>query len=88
MTSNTLYVYQLIKPNGKKKITKSLTQRTDKGELIGTEYRLIADTGKVLTDGRTVTNCIDTQTPELWSEIDEPTPEVPETVIINEENQN
>lgn len=78
MTSNILYIYQLIKPNGKKKVTKSLTQRTDKGELIGTEYRLIADPGKVLTDGRTVTNCIDTETPEQWQEIDEPAPE-PET---------
>ena len=75
MTSNTLYVYQLIKPDGKKKITKSLTQRTDKGDLIGTEYRLASDTGKVLTDGRTVTNCIDTTTPDSWNEIDEPTPE-------------
>lgn len=75
MTSNTLYVYQQIKPDGKKKTTKSLTQRTDKGELIGTEYRLIADPGKVLTDGRTVTSCIDTATPESWNEIDEPTPE-------------
>ena len=75
MTSNTLYIYQLIKPNGKKKITKSLTQRTDKGDLIGTEYRLISDPGKVLTDGRTVTSCIDTTMPEQWSEIDEPQPE-------------
>lgn len=75
MTTNTLYVYQLIKPNGKKKITKSLTERTDRGELIGTEYRLIADAGKVLTDGRTVTICIDTTTPENWNEIDEPQPE-------------
>lgn len=75
MTSYTLYVYQLIKPNGKKKITKSLTQRTDKGELIGTEYRLIADPGKVLTDGHNVTNCIDTDDPARWIEEDEPTPE-------------
>ena len=76
MTTNTLYIYQLIKPNGKKKITKSLTERTDKGDLIGTEYRLVADAGKVLTDGRTVTVCIDTDTPEQWNEIDEPQPEV------------
>lgn len=76
MTTNTLYIYQLVKPNGKKKITKSLTQRTDKGELVGTEYRLIADAGKVLTDGRTVTSCIDTVTPEVWTEIDEPQPEL------------
>lgn len=75
MTSNTLYIYQLIKPDGKKKITKSLTQRTDKGELIGTEYRLIADAGKVLTDGIITTSCIDTVDPSQWQEIDEPQPE-------------
>ena len=72
MTSNTLYIYQKIKPDGKKKITKSLAERTDKGDLIGTEYRLIADPGKVLTDGRTVTNCIDTANPEAWTEETEP----------------
>ena len=75
MTTNTLYIYQLIKPDGKKKITKSLTQRTDKGELIGTEYRLIADPGKLLTDGIITTSCIDTANPSLWQEIDEPQPE-------------
>ena len=75
MTSNTLYIYQLIKPDSKKKITKSLTQRTDKGELIGTEYRLLADAGKVLTDGIITTSCIDTADPSQWTEIDEPTPE-------------
>lgn len=75
MTTNTLYIYQLIKPDGKKKTTKSLTQRTDKGELIGTEYRLIADTGKLLTDGVITTSCIDTADPSQWSEIEEPQPE-------------
>lgn len=83
MTTNTLYVYQLIKPNGKKKITKSLTQRADKGELIGTEYRLIADVGKMLTNGIITTSCIDTATLESWTEIDEPQPE-PEPEAIDE----
>lgn len=75
MTTNTLYVYQLIKPDGKKKITKSLTQRTDKGELIGIEYRLIADAGKLLTDGQQMVTVIDTADPSQWTEIDEPQPE-------------
>ncbi len=75
MTSNTLYIYQLIKPNRKKKITKSLTQRTDKGELIGTEYRLVADPGKVLTDGKQMVSVIDTADPSHWQEINEPQPE-------------
>ena len=75
MTTKTLYIYQLVKPDGKKKITKSLTQRTDKGELIGTEYRLVADAGKVLTDGRQIVTVIDTADPSQWQEIDEPQPE-------------
>lgn len=37
-----------------------------------TLYRLVADEGKVLTDGKTVTPCIDTETPYLWDEIDAP----------------
>lgn len=86
MTTNTLYVYRLIKPDGKKKITKSLTQRTDKGELIGTEYRLIADAGKVLTDGIITTSCIDTADPSLWTEVDEPQPE-PEPEPEGEDNE-
>ena len=75
MTNKTLYVYQLVKPDGKKKITKSLTERTDKGDLIGTEYRLVADPNKVLTDGVITTSCIDTADPSQWTEIDEPQPE-------------
>ena len=88
MTSNTLYIYERTNKKGKKVTTYSLTQNPALGTLVGTANRLIADPGKVLTDGRTVTNCIDTTTPESWSEIDEPTPEAPETIVINEESQN
>jgi hypothetical protein len=35
-------------------------------------HRLIADEGKVLTDGVTVTSCIDVDDAEGWAEIDEP----------------
>lgn len=34
--------------------------------------RLVADEGKALTNGETVTSCVDTDTPEGWTEIDEP----------------
>ena len=34
--------------------------------------RLIADDGKALTDGKTVTYCVDTETAEGWWEIDAP----------------
>lgn len=32
-------------------------------------YRLIADEGHILTDGTTQTPCVDTATPEAWSEV-------------------
>ena len=35
-------------------------------------YRLIADEGKALTDGATVTTCTDTDDPTRWTEIDDP----------------
>lgn len=35
-------------------------------------YRLIADDGKALTNGTTVTYCVDVITPEGWVEIDDP----------------
>lgn len=35
-------------------------------------YRLIADEGKTLTDGTTVTTCTDTADPVIWTEIDDP----------------
>lgn len=76
MTTNTLYIYERINKKGKKVTTYSLTQNAGLGTLVGTAYRLIADAGKVLTDGQTVTICIDTATPEQWTEIDEPQPEV------------
>lgn len=37
-----------------------------------TSYRLIADEGKVLTDGKRVVSCIDTDTLYQWTEIDTP----------------
>ena len=35
-------------------------------------YRLIADEGKALTDGVTITACTDTSDPYIWMEIDDP----------------
>ena len=34
-------------------------------------YRLIADSGKILTDGERYARVIDTETPEAWTEIDD-----------------
>ena len=36
------------------------------------EYRLIADEGKVLVKDGYIAQCIDTDTPYLWDEIDAP----------------
>lgn len=35
-------------------------------------FRLVADEGKVLTDGSTITACIDTDSSSAWSEIIDP----------------
>lgn len=76
MTTNTLYIYESINPTtGKKRTRKTLTQNPSYGTLIGTAYRLIADAGKVLTDGINKTSCIDTANPSQWTEINEPQPE-------------
>ena len=40
-----------------------------------TKYLVVADEGKMLTDGKTVKPYIDTETPYLWDEIDDPNPE-------------
>lgn len=36
------------------------------------KYRLIAEDGKALTDGATVTGCVDVESPDGWTEIDAP----------------
>ena len=36
------------------------------------KYRLIADDGKLLTEGTTITECVDVESPEGWTEIDAP----------------
>jgi hypothetical protein len=42
-------------------------------------YRLIADEGKILTDGEIETGCIDVHSTEGWTEIDAPEEETEET---------
>lgn len=41
-------------------------------------YRLIADEGKALTNGEIITSCVDTESVEGWSEVDDPTDETDE----------
>ena len=72
MSTSTLYIYERTNKKGKKVTTYSLTQNPALGTLVGTAYRLVAATHKILTDGETTASCIDTTEPEIWTEIDEP----------------
>ena len=66
----TLYRYER-EPN-------KVTVSTEKPNVEYTEmYRLIADEGKILTDGEIETSCIDVHGTEGWTEIDAPEPEEP-----------
>lgn len=66
MTVKKLYVYQ--REDGGTTVS-TLKPDTDYTE----EFRLIADEGKVLTNGEITTSCIDVENTEGWYEIDEPT---------------
>lgn len=62
MQKITLYRY--VRDGG------GVTVSTERPETEYTELaRLIADEGCVLTDGETVTPCVDTDDPDIWSEI-------------------
>ena len=59
-------LYRVMRPDGGVDIT---PQKPINGTYTET-FRLIADDGKVLTDGVNVFMCIDTNAPELYSEIE------------------
>lgn len=46
----------------------SLSPVNAEGRTVSDYVRLIAEEGMGITDGETVTTCIDTLTPELWSD--------------------
>ena len=75
MTTHTLNIYEQTLPDGRKRIRKTTKTNPEYGTIIGTEYRLVADSGKVLTDGTQMVTVIDTADPSQWQEIDEPQPE-------------
>ena len=60
-------LYRYIRPNGG--VTHSLSKPDNVEYTI--VYRLIADEGKELINGDIRTTCIDTNTDEGWSEVDE-----------------
>ena len=63
----TIILYRYTRPEGG--ITTSPIKPDTPFDL---RYRLIADEGKALTDGTTVTECTDTDKPDAWTEIDAP----------------
>lgn len=63
----TITLYRYVRPDG------GVTTSPVKPNGEYTErYRLIADEGKVLTDGATVAVCVDATSPDGWTEIDDP----------------
>ena len=60
-------LYRFIRPEG------GVTVTAEKPEADYTELvRLIADEGKALTDGNTLTPCVDTDDPTIWAEVEAP----------------
>lgn len=71
-------LYRYARPDGGITVSPVKPENTECTEM----YRLVADEGKALTDGVTVTGCTDVATTEGWIEIDAPeeeTEEEPET---------
>ena len=83
MTTRTLYIYQDYLSDGRKVTHYRFNQSDSYGTLVGTCYRLIADSGKVLTDSKQLVTVIDIDNPSQWTEIDEPQPE-PQPEVNND----
>lgn len=74
----TITLYKYTRENG------GTTVSPIKPECEHTEMvRLVADDGKILTNGEVVTSCVDTDTAEGWWEID--APEEPADEVTSEE---
>ena len=50
----------------------SLSPQDGEGRTESDFVRLVADDGKGITDGNTITTCVDTKTPEAWTDCDAP----------------
>lgn len=66
MTVKTLYVY--TRPDGGTDISPIAPEE---GTAYETRHRLIADEGKILTDGKLFAYVIDTNNPDTWKEIED-----------------
>ena len=63
----TINLYRYIRPGGG--VSTSPVKPEGEYTLM---YRLVADEGKLLTNGEVETSCIDTAGPAMWMEIDAP----------------
>ena len=70
MQKITMYRYE--RPDGGVTISPTLPEGVVDYDI---RYRLIADDGKAMTDGEIVAECVDTATPDEWTEIDAPADE-------------
>lgn len=70
MQKITMYRYE--RPDGGVSVSPTLPDGIADYEL---RYRLIADDGKAMTDGEVTAQCVDTATPDAWTEIDAPADE-------------
>ena len=64
----TVTLYRYIRPDGGVTTSPIKPDAAD----YSLKYRLIADEGKLLTDGTTVAGCVDAESPEGWTETDAP----------------
>lgn len=64
----TITLYRYTRQDGG--VTTSLI-KPDAGDY-SLKYRLIAEEGKLLTDGTIVAGCVDVESPEGWTETDAP----------------
>lgn len=53
----------------------SLSPQFAEGRTLSKFVRLVAEDGRAITDGNTVTLCVDTMTPEAWMDCDAPADE-------------
>lgn len=70
MITKTLYIIQ--QPNG---VITHTPEQPEEGVEYTTAYRLIADEGMILINGKQKTCCIDTNTLNGWEEIVDDTPQ-------------
>lgn len=80
MTIKNLYRYE--NTDGSYSISPIQNEETDMPYM----FRVIADEGKVLTDGIDTTPCTDTHTPEIYTETDAPPEPTPEEELQDAKN--